>query len=675
MPEQNFLSTSEAAETSSSIPRWWWLLLGLALVTRMFVVAQDSIVPGEFDSFYYAQIAESYSSAGSPFSMLPLHRPGMSMLAGVVTAFGVPYKLFLDVLLGLAAILAGISFFHLTKSNWSSLLVAVLILWHPYLMFQSLVFMTEPLIAIVLLLLLISVIPFLCRPFSEWSISMALVSGVVASAFMLMRNEMLVLLGFFGVLLLLIIVRGWREFDFRIGKRKRSWRLILFFLPLFMAWSAERTVEAYHNDRFRVSAMCATEASGFKELMNTLYSIEPAARTRFVPVTQQSLELACQYSVVMEQRKSLLLDPARGAFHSAERHVGLQGEVGPWLNWHLIDCFGGVNRNSNQQMKVAAKQIRNAQFRGHLARRNARFPIDPLWQAWLPDLPHQFWESLLYSSSIKLNPTMLEKQTIRLPENSVAAGIFNSGLLRRAGTGCIGSLHITMKCSATESVATRVTLLTEDHQLIAEVPVKKGADGFPLANLSLSEMDNFDIWQPLHLRLLRETSGERSSELVDLPDTTRRLACDFQFVEESDVADKEVWGVSVKRQMPQQGLRDRVKIFLKDWRWLAICLLCAGTFIGGVCQPISRQRLQNLGAVVVLGACFVFGRSLFYSLIHVWLAWGAHRYVQPNILITLFTMAGFCFFLGSWLALRKQGRQIISLTETAEVPPPSNSQA
>ena len=672
MPEQNFLSTSEAAETSSSIPRWWWLLLGLALVTRMFVVAQDSIVPGEFDSFYYAQIAESYSSPGSPFSMLPLHRPGMPMLAGGVTALGVPYKLFLDALLGLAATLAGINFFRLTKSSWSSLLVAVLILWHPYLMFQSVVFMTEPLIAIILLLLLISAIPFLCRPFSEWSISMALVSGAVASAFMLVRNELLVLFGFFGVLLLLIIVRGWREFDFRIGKRKRSWRLILFFLPLLMAWSAERSVEVYHNDRFRVSAMCATEAGGFQELMNALYSIEPATRTRFVPVTLQSLEIACQSSVVMAQRKSLLLDPTRGAFHSAERHIGLQGEVGPWLNWHLIDCFGGLNRNSNHQMKVAAKQIRNAQYRGQLAKRNARFPIDPLWEAWLPDLPYQFWESLLYSSSIKLNPTMLQKQTTRLPENSVAAGIFNSGLLRRAGIGCIGSLHVSMKCSANESAATRVTLLTEDHQLIAEVPVKKGGDGFPLANLSLSEMDNFDIWQPLYLRLVRETSGERSSELVNLPDTTRRVACDFQFVEESA---QEVWGVSVKRQMPQQGLRDRVKVLLKDWRWLAISLLCTATFFGGVCQPISRQRRQNLGAVVVLGACFVFGRSLFYSLIHVWLAWGAHRYVQPNILLTLFTLAGFCFFLGSWLALRKQGRQLISLTENAEVPPLGNSHA
>ncbi|MDG2014730.1 MAG: hypothetical protein P8J33_14580, partial [Pirellulaceae bacterium] len=647
MPEQNFLSTSEEARTRFPIPAWWWLLIGLALISRMYVVAQDEVVSGEYDSFFYAQIADSYYSVDDPFSILPLHRPGLPILAGAAATFGIPYKLFLDLLLGFAATLAGISFYRLTKSDWLSLLMAILILWNPYFIYQSWVLMTEPLITIILLLLLISSIPFVCRPFSEWSIAMTVMTGIVTAAYLLVRNEMPILLGFYAVLMLLIVVRWRRDFNFEIFKRKRSWKLVLFFLPLLMAWSAERAVKAYHDYRFGVPAMCVTEADGFMDLMNALYSIEPTTYTRFVPVPCQSLELACQHSPVMENRRDFFMDSSRGAFQSANQNLGLQGEVGTWLNWHIIDCFGGVDRNSNHQMRIAARQIRNAQNRGQLKRRNARFPVEPLWGSWLPDLPYEFCESLLHSSSIKFNPTVVEKQTPQHQENSVADGIFNQGLLRRSGAGFSESLFLSMVCRTDETTVTRVSLLTEDQKLISEVPVKKRKDGFSVVNLSLSDMENFDIRQPSYLRLVREDSGERFSNLMKLPRAARLLDCNFQFGNAVETEAQEAWVVSVRRYAPQIGLRETIKVFLKDWRWLAILLLGAAAFVGGLCKPISRQRLQDLGCVVMLGACLVLGRSLFYSLIHVWLAWGAHRYVQPNILVTLFTLSGLCFFLGS----------------------------
>ncbi|MGI9517632.1 MAG: hypothetical protein ACR2NP_11335 [Pirellulaceae bacterium] len=641
-------SPSATPETGDRLPLWWWIVVGISFLARMYVVADDEIVPRVYDSVSYAQIAAHYFSPNDPYAFLPLHRPGLGILAWSVAELGIPYKLFLDGLLGLASLMAAIVFFRMTGARLASLFVMLAISWHPWFIIQSWMFMTESVVSILLLLLLICAVNLICRPISEWSLPMALLAGVTASVFVLMRNELPVLAGFYGVILVIAILRRRSELGRKMFTRKGSWRVVLVFVPLLMAWSSTQILKAYHQSRFGVRAMCATEADGIVDLINALYSIDPEKKARYVPVPYESLKLACEHSPVMARHEFLLLHQQRGCYLTAKRILNLDEEVGTWINWHLVDCFYGVDRRSNRQMRIAAREIRQAVARGDLPGRRARFPIDPLWREWLPELPGKFWTAV-YASTRNFDQALESDLELFFVDSSIERSFFDKGLLRRGGTGLNHTLYLNARCHGKETQITSAQVFTQDNELIAEVPVRTSFEGFPAINLKLGDSDNFDTRKPLALRMVREGHPVSLSTIIPLGENSwdSVKTCYFNFESEDQPFHQESWRVSYDRYLPENKVRQNVRNKLNSRPWLGLLLAVIAAFGTALFVKTDHSVIRNVVWVAVAGLCFLAGRSMFYTLVDVWLSWGLNRYVHPNAFIAIFSLACLSFVGGA----------------------------
>jgi hypothetical protein len=597
----------------------------------MYLVADDVPVPQIHDPVYYAQTASFYFS-DDPFAMLPLHRPGLGMLAAVVGELGIPFKLFLDWLLIVVATWSGLVICRLTGFHWPGLVAAVMILLHPWFVVYSSLFMTEPLVSLLLLLLLLTSVQLLCRPFQEWSPGVALCATAAACCYVLTRHEFLLLAGFYGLIAVVFLYRQRRSLDRRVLRRVGSWRLCFLLIPLLAAWASMQMVRASHESRFGVAAMCATEARGLQDLMNALYCIQPQQEVRFVPVPRQTLAAACQCSPVLASHQSRLLDTGREAYRIAAAKLGTEGEVATWLNWHLIDCFGGLDRNTANQMRVAARHIRQALHRGDLPARDGLFPVGPLWKSWLPEVPRYWltsWQYATWRFDLDKNDEFLR----RYVTNSVHRSFFDRGLKSRGGAPFSQRVSIHAEAGAGGSQATSALILNSDNEPIAEFPVMRSADGPPQFTGVLDDLRNIRAGGPLQVRLVRTDATPSRSTTLLLDANRRQWVHEFQYVEGAAAGQVEQWIVSFHQFPPASGVRSMLREWLLRWPWagwLAAGLLALGTTLS--CR-LTNAATRDLAWVVFVAVSLLAARSLYYSLIHAWLQWGLIRYVQPHVLV------------------------------------------
>jgi len=642
----------------------WHLAFGLLVLFRMFLVGNDEIVPQDFDSVYYSQMASHYFS-GNAFSILPTHRPGVSLLAWVGGQFGIPYKLIVDALLVGLAIASAIVLRSLTRSRLFGFVVAAAILFHPWLMVHSQLAMTEPLTSLLLLGVLLTAIPFVVRPAEEWPLGVTLAACLFTSVHVLTRSEFPLLLGFYLVIGAVAWFRAWRNEKIRsvqedsparpVWRRPGGWRFVLIVLPILAAWCATQGIKRMHESRFQVSATCATEADGFVDLMSALYSIKPDQDELYVPVTRASLAKACQVSQVMQMVSDPLLDRSRGAYRICQRVLGVEGEVGPWLNWHLVDCFGGVDRNANNRMRVAARQIREAQGRGELEKRSARFPIDPMWQSWLPRIPAKFARAVVVSLvDFHLQYDQLFDRRRLL--NPVATSMFDQGMLRRQGIG--RDLNVWVFAQAVRQQAVSVVaarLLGDDDQLIVQVPVVRNETGNIQFAISVDASESDLLQGELSVQLVigeqAADSFPDTSQAIALEDFARNEAVKFQIQRDGGETRELDWLLSVNRTKPPNLVRRWLRARLVAWPWIGFAAVFAFGFIVGWRVGFEPRSFGNLGWVAFVGWAFLLGRCFFYTLIDSWLAWGLHRYVEPNVFVALFSAAVLGCCLGGRLTL------------------------
>ena len=627
---------------SPSLPRWWWVAVFVLVVLRMVMVADDEIIPQVFDSTYYAQAAAHYFSS-DPFSMLPTHRPGISILAWLSAEMGVPYKMSLDLLLVIATIFAGTTLHKLTRSRFLALAVIPVFLFHPWFFVHSQLFMTEPLVSVLLLLMFLTSIQLICRPFHAWSASTATIGTFAATFYVLARNEFLVLLGFCFLILVVVLIRQRGELGRKTLRQPGGWRLVFLLLPVAASFLAMQAVKQFNLGQFGVRAMCATEADGFCDLINALYSVNPQQPLRYIPVPRKTLMDVCAESPVMKMFETELLDEDRPSYMFAQKRFGFEGEVATWLNWHLIDCFGGVDRNSNRQMRVAAHEIRMALDRGDLPKRFSRFPLDPVWREWLPQLPSECIRALRHSFA-DLNLQYFENFLRRKVENSVEVGFFDTGLLRRSGTGFSRSLAVFGKSLGLETQATTAQLLTPDLEIIMEVPVIRGNDGYAEFNFFLDDSKSNYIRKPVLVRLVRVNESSSFSATVLVKGLSRLKRNYFEFDGQSG---PEEWNLSFDRHPHKNKIRRGVRKFLVDQLWIGMVLLLVLAFVFGAKGRISGQLIRNLAWIGTIGFSLVFARCLMYALIDVWLSWGIGRYVEPNVFVMLFSLICFAIVAGN----------------------------
>ncbi len=621
----------------------WIVVVGLASLIRMFVVAQDGIVLLIFDSTLYAQNSVYYFD-DAVFTRIPTHRPGLPILAWGTRQLGIPFKMFLDGLLMLTAVYAGLTLTRLLRSHAAGMLLYFGMMASPWFMAHSRLFVTEPLVALLMILLVLLAIQFICRPACRWSWVLALLAAVVSSVYVLTRNEMILIAPFWGMIIVCAALRGaW----YRLPRlREAGWRSLLVIVPLVAAWLAIETVKRSHEHRFGVRCVCATEADGMSELMNALYSIPDDPPMRYAPVTRSTIERASRVSPTLARYQERLLDLNRGGYQFGREILGLKDEFGSWLNWHLVDSFGGINPGSNRAMQQAASEIRSAQAAGQLKWRFARYPIDPMWRAWLPDLPAQ--TGLALKRSFNRHLSRLDKYFIsNRPRSSVGEGFFDDGLLRRSSIVLDRITRIYGQTPYRNTPITSVGLFAANSQPVLTVPVLMAPTGERYFSISLRDIESPLVDSTFYLQMMDRDGQTTRSPPIRLQSQMSDEVVAVELESDQEIPRVEYWAISASRSLPPRGPRQRIQRFLgrNHGYWNLLGILVA--IIAGFRLRASKDLQRDIAWVTFVVAGFFILRCVMYSLIEVWLLWGLHRYVEPNIFVGLFGLACLGFLLGA----------------------------
>ena len=620
------------------------IVIAMACVAafRVLIVSDDEIVPITADSVNYASQANYYLSS-SAFDRLPSQRPGLSILALASSQFGIPFKLFLDGLLLVISLLAFRVVRGITKSSTTGFCVYGLIMLNPWFIANSKFFMTEPVSAIWLIGLLLSAVRFIAFPIQHWRWQDVGIAGAISSMFVLTRPEFPLLIGFWG--LVICAACFVQRKTFRRGNRNRFW-MVTIFAPLLIAVLSMQIVKQIHRQHYGVAALSCIEMPGFKSLVNSLYSIPPNEEIRFAPVTRQSLSAACDVSPTLGLHREILLDVNRPAYASAKRAFGFEGEFATWLNWHLLGAFG-VDANVSQRMQKAANEISDAQSDGKIGKRFAFFPVDPLWRDSVSEIGGKTLQRMRFSISPATSDLASRSNFMdfRGVEDRVKSGFFDSSLYRRSmfdrNTACFR-----LYGRSGSSKYRRVELINAAGKILDVARITKTRNGQTQFAFEWSQGHANDRI-PVSLKFRSGNKNSESFEIALLGEMKQRyFKVDQPHETNTDSSESiEHWRISLSRQKPRR-LRAGAQKFLREWFGVVTWGVLALAFLSGL-RTTNTKRIARIIAIIAIGFLFVFGRSLFYGLVEVWLNWGEFRYVEPNVFLSTTTAALAAFGFGA----------------------------
>jgi hypothetical protein len=622
---------------------WWLLVAGLVLV-RMGVVARDEIVPIDYDSSNYAYQSRTYL-ARPPLGKLPEQPPGLACLAIVVSRLGMPFKLALDAIF-VAVCLAIYQFIRLAANPLAGLLVFAWLLFNPWFMGVSVLFMTEPLTAILVLALGVSAAPFVTRDPATWTWRTAMSGAWLSAYFVVVRQEYPLLVCYWIGVAALTALRNWSDFR-AVVRGQIRWRWLLVLTPIACMFLGIQTLKRLHEWRYGVFTTCTADAPGVRKLLDALYSIEPDQKIRYAPVTRQSLAAACDASPTLNEMRDRLLDQRNSYYQIAKTKFGLEGEFGTWLNWLISTSAGGLNAGSNQRLLRAAAEIRMAQHEARLPRRRAWFPMDPLIDQWIGDL----WPNLCRAVSDSWRPSLNISRSVgqfskRRVHDNVQRGYFDDGLMRRHGTRPESRLRIHgCRAEAAETRFQSVRILETDEAGEARAFITQPPDGQPGFSLDLSPHEGTRGPSQIELHFGPKSGANRDQASVDLKNASGLQS--IAVVVRPSATESETWLIrasypddAAERPNPAQWWLRR-----NYFRTIPFWLLALGAI--GLAAPPRPQILGQLFWFLAAAGGLYLGRSLFYSLLHAWTHWGLGRYVETNHLLLLLLAAIAAYLLGA----------------------------
>lgn len=644
--------------------RCWWLLVVSLIAIRMAVVARDEIVPISHDSVNYAFQAQYYLSP-PPVGRLPPQPPGLAWLAIAAAQFGIPFKLALDVIFTAVCLAAGIFVCRLTQSEWAGSLLLAWLLFNPWFINTSVLFMTEPLTAVLVLAIAISAAPFVIRPMSRWSWQAALCSGSLSTYFVLVRHELAPMVCFWAWVAAITATKNW-PVVVRLWRLKIPWRWGLVFAPLACMIIGNHLVKRVHLQCYGVPAICASDAPGLRRLLNALYMIEPEQKIRFAPVTRQSLMAACEASPTLNQVRDALSDERKSHYATARSVLKIDREFGTWLNWLLIESFGGMEFDQNQKMERAAEEVLQALRDGRLKSRWGMFPVDPLLEQWKDDVAPTMAQAI----RISLYPTLDTSRSVGGFENRrvsdiVELGYFDDRLMRRHGTRSELRFRVSgwMTYDA-ESEFKSIRLRQSDGSILAETNILPNTAGQPQFNLEIRYEDFVAQDQPKKLVFSPGPGSQYDRVTIDLPEVSGWQDISITVPPSPGIASGqaekiESWHLSTWIPRKKMQRPNGVQRFLnRNYSW-SIWLLVAGLFVVGMVSPAARARTGDIAYLFAAAGGLYLGRAAFYTLLDVWTYWGIDRYVETNhlLLIVLLALASLLCGAGcrgAWAAIKRR---------------------
>ncbi|HMO12735.1 MAG TPA: hypothetical protein PKD64_15975 [Pirellulaceae bacterium] len=639
-------SIMKLAAISNSRATLWLVVAGM-IGLRLYLSAGDEIVPQENDSYQYAKTALYYMS-GTKDDILPTHRPGLPILAATVTNFGLPYKLFLDLFFVSIVCYAAYALQSLCNSRLLAWLCATFLMFSPWFINHSQVFMTEPCVSLLMLILAAAVVPWFKHAPRCWRWYWASVPAAAAVSITLFRNELWVIAGFFVVLmggLFWYHWRDWRKMPFQ--QAALAWASV--FSLVILPWVMIKAVEQIHLRQYGLKALSVTETPGFNALLNALYRIEPEEKIRFAPVTFESMQRACEVSPTLNAYRVRFLDVTSHNFQQAKTSLDLDGQVGTWLNWHLYWIFQDDHSPDNA-MQRAADEIESALRDARLPSRAAKFPVDPQLSAWLAATPglvatavyHSLFPNMFYPDRQRLM-----SQLSRMDSNR--RNWFYDALLVRRGTASENIVRIHGRLSSPESKFVRVRLRKQNNLVLELVQVVM-RDKFCQFYFQF-DSDLIDEGEQMNLEFI--TGGNRS-ETTRAYHVPRFVGSQWIEVELDTPEQHEAEKWQITRSEPGTRFRSNQEVVqaIIPWYFPAFGLTLLASCLIGIFHAERHAKLGKRTLVVIIVAvALVVVRCVFYALLEAWTSWGLARYVWPNHLLSVWVTVLVAFYVGSKIGL------------------------
>jgi len=620
-------------DTPRRIPAWVVTAYAALILLRMFLVSHDEFLPWGADS-------GDYASASMHDLWFGQERGGVSWMASVARHLGLPFKLALDAAYVGLSLLAARRIVRATDSEAAGLITFFLLAFSSYFFRASLLFLSDPAVACLILAAVLVFSRFASRPISRWTWLDALGGGVVLALWALTRREEPII--FAGLGLLALVVVFFHRIRWHEGLSPRA---LLLLIPAVLMLGSGEAVRLRNLAVHHVSAQSAYSGPGSGALLGALYSVPPDREIRFCPVTRGTLEAAAKVSPTLQPLLPELLDPQNVFRRYASERYHVPGEVCTWLNFLLLDTYGRAysvqDGSADQAMLRTAREIRAAQAAGKLGRRTTFYPVDPLWRQWLPELPHAFiwgaWNSFGLHSDVSSDARVArQKQLMPLAMERD----FSQALLQRGSLLEQGELDVSGTLEGDKaSDAAQFVLLREGDAVIGASPV------YPFTDLM--HVARFDIGtRPLDPGDTEALEFYKDGQLVQSEPLPRSGKAQLQLGQGA-----ETWNVSVWRAATTPSTARRLQEALlraNDFILLVGLLACAAIAFLRARNKLAVDRFELI-ALALAALCFLFPRIGFYALLDVWLRWDSMRYFSADSGAALLGIIGAAALAGSWL--------------------------
>jgi hypothetical protein len=371
-----------------------WTCLGLAFA-KLLLVGRHELVVLAGDPAHYLGCSTTWSWAGMGCDTI-WYPPVFPLWIAIVREIGLPLRL-----AGEVGLLAGAAAFvwslrRIDISRGACLAVYALTIFHPGSIWMLDIAFADNLYAMLLLLALAALIPFVATPAGRTRLGAGLLSGLLLALLWHTRSEKELLLLLLGqaALTSLVLCRS------RGGSWGQSLRRLAVTLavPGLVLLAADLAVRSWTWSRSGLFVPCGRDARGYQAAYRALLRIKPPRVIARVPITTETRQLASQVSPAFRQMRDWIEDDSNhGCIRCTQAVQGINGEIGGgWLFLVLYGAAGATHPNAsgpgwNAYLQQVADEINAAIDSGRLEGRPVPFTfIDPEWQQYLPHLGPSF---------------------------------------------------------------------------------------------------------------------------------------------------------------------------------------------------------------------------------------------------------------------------------------------
>ena len=397
---------------TASLARNFLIIAVALLLLKLLLVSQREIVTEPNDAEGY--VSASLDDLGLVVSGAAFHAPGASLVMGLARSLGIPYRIFMEVFLAVAAFL----FFRPLVVSIRLGIAAVtlsygLLLFHPALILEMDRAMSDSVGFLWWLAGAGGILGFVAAPRENvpwWSLGLAIASfafaGITRSG-----EGPIVFVEMVGVALVSILlfrgVDSWR--------RRRA--VVVCLCAVAANFGATQALSAAHFVNSGYWGATAVESRQWWQLYSNLLSLPVQRNDRHVLVNKATMEIAESFSEDLHNMSA--------CFQQVEAQHSTEVLPNEGVAWVIIGCLPGENSSKNYaRMRTISAEIIDGAREHHLQLLAPTLGLIPQPAVqWLPDLPSSILRVAFDAARIP--------GSTRVAQGSGREELFNRGLLRR----------------------------------------------------------------------------------------------------------------------------------------------------------------------------------------------------------------------------------------------------